>query len=57
MGHNGPMAQRRKRIPIPAWLAGLLIAVALFVAILLLFSALGFGDDPVVEGMSVLVGS
>lgn len=35
----------------PAWLLGLIIAVVVFVAILLAFNALGFGDDPVVEGL------
>jgi hypothetical protein len=41
------MAQHTKRIP--AWLSGLIIAVLLTVAILLIGNALGFGDDPVVE--------
>lgn len=31
------------------WLVGLLIAVAIFVVGLLIFAALGYGDDPVID--------
>lgn len=41
---------------LPAWLLGLIIAVVVFVAVLLIFSALGFGDDPVVESIGAVVG-
>ena len=37
---------------IPAWVLGLAIAVVVFVAVLLTFSALGYGDDPVVESLA-----
>lgn len=33
---------------LPPWLVGLIAAVIIFAAILILMSALGFGDDPVV---------
>lgn len=48
------MAHHTKRIP--AWLFGLIIAVVLTVAILLISDALGFGDDPVVESAATLSG-
>lgn len=37
---------------LPAWLVGLLIAAVVFAAVLVIFSALGFGDDPVVESVA-----
>lgn len=37
---------RRKMSP---WLLGLLIAAVLFTIALIVFQALGFGDDPVVD--------
>ncbi len=43
--------QKRK---LPAWLVGLMIAAVVFAAVLLIFSALGFGDDPVVESVATL---
>lgn len=43
------MAKHRKRPP--AWLVGLIIAGVVFAVTLLVFSALGFGDDPVVESL------
>jgi hypothetical protein len=44
------MAKHRKRLP--AWLVGLIIAIAVSLVALIVFSALGFGDDPVVEGVA-----
>jgi hypothetical protein len=41
---------------IPAWLLGLIIAVVVFVAVLLLGSAFGFGDDPVVDAIGATLG-
>lgn len=38
----------------PAWLLGLIIAVVVFAAVLLVFNWLGFGDDPVVESVAAL---
>ena len=50
-GQNGVrMAEPTKR-RIPAWLLGLAIAAVVFVAVFILFSALGFGDDPVVDSL------
>lgn len=36
---------------VPPWLVGLIVAVVVFALALWAFSALGFGDDPVVEGL------
>lgn len=47
------MARHSKKLP--AWLLGLIIAAVVFAAALFVFSALGFGDDPVVENAAVLV--
>jgi len=44
------MAKHRKRPP--AWLVGLIIAGVVFAVALLVFAALGFGDDPVVESLT-----
>ena len=33
----------------PAWLIGLIIAALLFIIGFFVFTALGFGDDPVIE--------
>lgn len=38
----------------PAWLLGLLIAVVLFLVAILLFQALGFGDNPVLEDVGLV---
>lgn len=38
------------------WLVGLIIAIVVFVAVLIVFAALGFGDDPVVESAGALIG-
>ncbi len=46
-GENGIVARHRK--PLPPWLLGLLIAIAIFAIGILVFSALGYGDDPVIE--------
>ncbi len=45
----GAMARHRKRPP--AWLLGLVLAVIVLVLVLVLFNVLGYGDDPVVEGV------
>lgn len=45
------MARHNK--PTPAWLLGLIIAAVVFVLVLVVFNALGFGDDPVVEGLAL----
>ncbi|HEX9848878.1 MAG TPA: hypothetical protein VGB33_10725 [Acidimicrobiia bacterium] len=39
-----------------AWLVGLILAAVVFGVILLIFSALGYGDDPVVEGIALIAG-
>lgn len=46
------MAKHRKRLP--AWFLGLMIAVVVSLVALVVFSALGFGDDPVVESLAAL---
>jgi hypothetical protein len=38
----------------PAWLVGLVIAAVVSLLALIVFSALGFGDDPVVESLIAL---
>lgn len=38
---------------LPAWLLGLVIAAVLFVIGIFVFGALGFGDDPVLEQVSI----
>ena len=45
------MTERRR---LPAWLVGLLIAIVVFVAFLLVTSWLGVGDDPGVEGAAFI---
>ncbi len=45
---SDPTRESEKR-PIPAWLLGLVIAAVLFVIGIFVFSALGFGDNPVLE--------
>jgi len=44
------MARHNK--PMPAWLMGLIIAFVVFALALVVFNLLGFGDDPVVEGVA-----
>ena len=46
VSHRDPDEESR---PIPAWLMGLIIAALLFIIGFFVFSALGFGDDPVIE--------
>lgn len=46
------MAKHRRKVP--AWLAGLIIALVVFAAVLIVFNALGYGDDPVLESLSAL---
>jgi hypothetical protein len=43
------MAKHRRRIP--AWLFGLILAAVVFALVIVIFSTLGFGDDPVVESI------
>lgn len=43
------MADERRRLP--AWLLGLILAAVIFVAVILVLSTLGYGDDPVVESL------
>ncbi|MGB7859320.1 MAG: hypothetical protein WBM90_02355 [Acidimicrobiia bacterium] len=44
------MTEERRQMP--AWLLGLLIAAVLFVIAIVLFQALGFGDNPVLEDVA-----
>lgn len=44
---TGTSTERRR---LPAWLLGFLIAAAVFVIALVVFRALGFGDNPVLDG-------
>lgn len=46
VGHNALMNDEKRRLP--PWLVGLIAAVIIFAAVLILMSTLGFGDDPVV---------
>ncbi|HJQ77966.1 MAG TPA: hypothetical protein VJ948_12005 [Acidimicrobiia bacterium] len=41
---------------LPAWLVGLMIAGVVFALVLFLASVLGYGDDPVVEGLAAALG-
>lgn len=51
---NVRMSEQKKSLP--AWLLGLIIAVAVFVVGLILFQVLGFGDDPSFEtGVTLLL--
>lgn len=43
--------------PMPAWLIGMIIAVVLFVIGVVVFQALGFGDNPVLESGAFAPGS
>lgn len=42
----------RKKRQIPAWLLGFLIALAAAVVGMIVFQTLGFGDNPVLEGLT-----
>lgn len=46
------MTQRTPRIP--AWLIGLILAALVFAVVILVLNVLGYGDDPVVEGLAAL---
>ncbi|HZD24122.1 MAG TPA: hypothetical protein VE569_12090 [Acidimicrobiia bacterium] len=48
------MARHNKRLP--AWLLGLIIAAVVFVLAIFIFGALGYGDEPVIEGLVTVVG-
>ena len=54
VGQNKRMSEPG-RPRFPAWFVGLLIAIVVFVAALWVFSALGYGDDPVIDSSSYLV--
>lgn len=46
-----------KHLPsVPAWLVGLILAAILFALVLVVASALGYGDDPVIDGMAAALG-
>jgi len=49
---SAAVAKHRRRLQ--PWLLGLLIAVVVFAVALLALDLLGFGDDPVVEGMGIV---
>ena len=51
MSENDRMAEHRR--PIPSWLLGLMIAVVVFAIGVLLFQALGFGDNPVIDNATI----
>jgi hypothetical protein len=42
----------RHRSRRPAWLVGLILAIIVFVAVIVVFNLLGYGDDPVVNGLA-----
>ena len=48
----GTPAEKRR---LPAWFLGLIIAAVIFVLVLVVLQALGFGDDPVLEGSAYLL--
>jgi hypothetical protein len=37
------------RRQLPPWLLGLILAVVIFAAVILILDVLGFGDDPAIE--------
>lgn len=41
--------EKGTRRPLPPWLLGLIIAAVVFVVVILVMQALGFGDDPAIE--------
>ena len=47
-------ARHRKKPP--AWQLGLILAVVVFVVVIVVFNLLGYGDDPVVEGLVANLG-
>ena len=45
-----PMTEEREpKRRLPAWLLGFILAVVIFVVMILVFRALGFGDDPAIQ--------
>jgi hypothetical protein len=48
------MVDRRRR-QLPPWLVGLLVAALVFAIVLFLLDALGYGDDPVIEGALAVI--
>ena len=51
-----PMTEEQsEKKQLPAWLLGLLIALVVAVVGVFVFQALGFGDNPVLEGLATLV--
>ncbi len=55
LSNNGPdMADHKRQMP--AWLMGMIIAAVLFVIGVLIFQALGFGDNPVLESGALTPG-
>lgn len=50
---NAKRNQRKRRLP--PWLVGLLLAVVIFAAALLLLDLFGYGDDPVIDQSSSAV--
>ncbi len=40
----------------PAWLWGLLIAIVVFAAVIVVARMLGYGDDPAIGALSSIVG-
>jgi hypothetical protein len=51
-GVETAMPDRERRMP--AWVLGLLIAILVFAVVMVAFSLLGIGDDPVIESISRL---
>ena len=41
--------EKETKRQIPAWLLGLILAAVVFVVVILVFQALGFGDDPAIQ--------
>ena len=54
LSNNGDMADHKRQMP--AWLMGMIIAAVLFVIGVLVFQALGFGDNPVLESGALTPG-
>ena len=53
MEHKRSSGEESKR-RLPPWLLGLILATVVFLVALLIANALGFGDDPVVGGLSAM---
>lgn len=52
MSDETSSTERRR---LPAWALGFLIAVIVFVVVLAVSSLIGVGDDPVIEGLGLMV--